>query len=131
VATLDDRRQSLFEGLQNLVGWNAYAYLQGAPQLPALMVGAPPEGDLDIDFDDGANYTFTILAIVGGGDWEEAQRLIDPLLAPSGDGSLKDALESIEDLDGQLGELRYSDYMPGRYAEMPVFGCKFTVEVIT
>lgn len=133
MATLADRRLSLYQALQSIENWNIYQYLIEAPQMPALMVGGPPEGDLDETFEGEGHFVFELYAICKGDqNWALAQQLIDPLLAPNGNGSLAAALDAQINVGGQIGQVSFSDYGPGaNWAGAKVYMVKIRVEVMS
>ena len=133
MATLADRRQSIYRALQTISNWQVYPYLEQAPQLPALMVGAPAEGNLDETFDGSGSYGFTVYALCNGDQsWSTAQQLIDPLLAPGGNGSVRAALDAQPDIAGQIVSIEFSDYGPGaNWAGATVFMARIRLVVLS
>lgn len=132
MVSVADRRQSIYQAITSIENWNPYPYLIGAPVLPALMVGAPSEGDLDETLDGAGSYVFTVYAVCSGTDWQAAQQLIDPLLALGDSGSLRAALDAEAELAGQITGITFSDYGPGAtWANVPVFMARVRLEILS
>lgn len=126
-------RQGLAESLETIPRLNQSAYLLSQPILPQAEI-EPGEIEYDQTFARGQDkYTLTIRVTVGMPSNIGAQKQLDRMLAPSGDYSVKAAVEADPSLGGACEDLRvtlctgYRVYV--REGGPPALGAEWRVEV--
>lgn len=96
---------------------NAYALAQPTP--PGIQI-LPPGVQYDRTFQPGLDeWTFIVQAFVSLSADIGSQKLLDSLCAPSGAGSVKDALEADRTLGGTVQALWVTSQSPGQQVSRP------------
>lgn len=132
--TLRELREELAENLSTIDGVQVSAWLLANPTPPAIEV-AVDEVNYDHSMGRGSDeWFFVVRAYVGAATDRAAQIKLDTLLAPSGSGSVKTALEATPTLDGKCEDLHVvsaSGYRIFQRAGGPeLLGCEWRVRVI-
>lgn len=111
MASLTEIRQGIATNLRTIRGLRTEWYMPVSGQLNPPYAIITPEGiDYHKSFADGiSTYSFTITVIVGQASERAAQTLIDAYVSPTGDTSIKKAIESDKTLSGVAYTLVVSD----------------------
>lgn len=131
--TLAELREGLARNLSTIPGVQVSAYVLANPTPPAIEV-APGPVDYDQAMRRGTDlWLFNLRAIVGLTTDKGAQMRLDRLIAPSGDESVKAAVESDVTLGGvaqSLHVVRCSGYQVyERQGGAPYLGAEWEVHV--
>lgn len=130
---LAEIRVALAASLETIPRLNQSAYLLSQPTLPQAEI-QPDAVTYDLAFDRGLDrYTLIIRVQVGQAQNIGAQKTLDRMLAPSGEYSIKAAVEADGTLGGVCDDLRVVDctgyrvYL--REGGPPALGAEWRVEV--
>jgi hypothetical protein len=143
MATLEDIRTALAAALDAAIDdVQISPYMLTNPTPPAIHI-YPTEIDYDLASQVAlgafAMWKFTVQALVGLTTDQGAQKVLDAMLAPSGDRSVKAAVEADRSLGGAVQDCRvetatgyriYSFETAVGALRGPLLGCEWTVAVI-
>lgn len=94
-----DIREGLAAAMASIAGLNTEPYVRDLAATPVAMVGGPDPIEYDKTFGRGHDdYVFPIMVFASRVDDRGAQADLDAYLDPYGDKSIKQAIESNEDL---------------------------------
>ena len=104
--SISDIRDGLATNLATIPGLRTASELIDNPSPPVALVGLESV-EYDQAYQSGLNlYTFTITVIVGRAAERTMQRKLDSYMCPSGEQSVKVAVESDRTLSGLVQDLR-------------------------
>jgi hypothetical protein len=126
-------RAGIARNLGSIRGVHVSPYEIGSPNPPVIHV-MTAEMNYDLAGTLGLHMqVFTVQALFSSADMETSQRALDPLVADSGTGSVKGAVESDTTLGGVCADLRVTSCTgQRRYIRengAPLIGAEWTVEV--
>jgi hypothetical protein len=112
--TFEEIREGLRASLDTIPGVQVSAYVLGNPTLPAIEVVPGWEGKDGIDYDKTFKrgldaLVFTVRAMVGTPTDIGAQKRLDRMIAPTGDDSVKAAVEADGTLGGVVEDVRVTE----------------------
>jgi hypothetical protein len=133
--TQEQIRNALAASLSTIPGLQATGYMMSSPTLPHAYV-TPSEIDyLAAMGGVVTGQTYALVVLVGLGSDIGAQKLLDRMLEPVGEMSVKAAVEADKTLGGVIDAVivtRASGYrLYAREGSTPALGCEWTVEVLT
>jgi hypothetical protein len=128
-------RQGLADNLSAIDGLHVTAYLISKPLLPAAEI-EPAGTTYDIAGSRGLDrWKFLVRVFVGLTSDKHAQQRLDLMLAGSGDGSVKEAIEADTTLGGTVDDLRVTSVsgyrIYGAEKASPVLGAEWAIEVLS
>lgn len=124
MTALEDIRAALATAADSLDEVQGYDYVPAQVNPPAAVVGADAVS-YDADLEHEATYRIPVTVLCSLGDWESAQRQLDPLI--SHDGALVTALNAAAGFDCQV--LAMQDYGLTTYGVTEYLGAVLIVEV--
>ncbi len=128
-------RSGLAANLRAIDGVQVTDRIIGNPTLPTVWV-MPGPTTFDVTFARGVDRVmFTVQAVTGTVTDEGAQAMLDELLSPEGDRSVKQAIETDTTLGGAVHDLRVTAATGYQRSVImgksdPVLTCDWTVEVL-
>ncbi len=127
-------RANLKAGLGNIEGLNVYSNFPAVLNLPAAIITLRPINPVEYDLTAGGTkliYHFVIdLMVSKGGSIEEAQDNLDLYLQPTGDTSVKYAIEHVTLTDADtLRVISVTDWGAVEYSGTGYLGCRLNVDV--
>jgi hypothetical protein len=103
---LTEIREGLAANLDTIPFLNESAYLRSNPTPPCAEI-QPGEVEYDLAFHRGQDkWTLTVRVMVGVSTDQGAQKRLDKMLSPSGEYSVKEAVEQDSTLGGACDDLR-------------------------
>lgn len=125
MAALDDIRAAIAAAIEGVDGVQGYDHVPPQINTPCGVVAA--DGiTYDSDFQGSATYLVPVHVFVSLGDWESAQRTLDPLV--SHDGDVVAAINALRgDVDCRV--VAMGEYGLTNYANTDYFSATLTVEV--
>lgn len=125
-------RVGLASNLARISGLRTSATIPDDPH-PPIAVVKPNSITYDLSFARGVDeYEFLVLVIVGRVDERTAQTRLDGYCAPSGDTSVKQAIESDKTLGGSAYDLRVREmrnYQQVTVGDVTYLSAEFVVQV--
>ncbi len=111
MASLSEIRQGIATNLRTIRGLRTEWYMPTGGQInPPYAIITPDGIEYHKSFADGINtFSFTITVVVGQASERAAQTLIDAYVSPTGEASIKKAIESDKTLAGKAFTLIVSD----------------------
>jgi hypothetical protein len=129
-------RTNLKTALQNITGLRVFDYVPDSTNIPTNNAFAVV-GQLSMNYDFTLNRGFdqatcNVTVVVGRMSEKDGQSRLDGLLASSGSGSIKTAIESDKTLSGAVQTLRVVSATPGTLtsANIDYLSYQYSVELI-
>jgi len=135
MATLTQIRTDIATRLGQIDGLNCYSRIPDMLEAPAAVVGMPDPVEYGVTFGPtGATWTIPVRLYVSRFDAENAQDIVDEFIAPTGDSSVKQAVEdeTVTITSGwhAVNVASAQEFGAYRVGDIDYLGCEFTVEVI-
>jgi len=132
MTSIADLREGIATNLSSISGLRTSWYVPDDPK-PPIAVVLPDSVRFDAAFRRGLDeYTFFVFVIVGRVNERTAQSLIDTYCNPSGESSIKAAIESDPTLGGAASDLRVTElrnYTAQTIAEVTYLTAEWVVSV--
>lgn len=134
MASLTEIREALAENLRTIPSLDVSAYMKANPTPPSAHI-FPDEIDFDQAMGGGCDDWFLLVQVfVGVVSDIGAQKRLDPMLAPAGETSVKEAIEADASLGGLVDDLQVVSCTGYRTYPRPtgdaVLGAEWRVHVL-
>lgn len=138
MASMSEIRQALAEAMLAVDGLRTFDALPAQPPVPCAVV-TPDTVTYDYSFGNVRRaagltaYDFVITVLVGAMSERSAQNRLDGYVSPSGDQSIKAAVETDRTLGGVVSDVRVTsmrDYVSFPNGDSTFLGAEFTAQVI-
>lgn len=133
MSSLSDIRSGIATRLATITGLRNAATIPDQPNPPVAIV-IPQRLSYDTAFADGVHtYTFTVQVIVGRVAERISQNLLDGYVSPTGNASIKTAIEGDKTLGGKALDVRVTEmtaYQSLVVGEITYMGAEFEVSVL-
>ena len=137
-SSMSQIREALAESMLAVDGLRVFDVLPAQPPIPCAIV-APDTVEYDSSFGNVARvagltrYEFIITVLVGSMSERAAQHRLDGYVSPSGDQSIKAAVESDRTLGGVVSDVRVAgmrDYVSFPNGDSTFLGAEFVAQVM-
>jgi len=137
-ATMSEIREALADALTAVSGLRAFDLLPAQPPIPCVLI-VPDSVDYDTSFGNVrrvaglTTYSFVLTVLVGAMSERAAQQRLDGYVSPSGDQSIKAAVETDRTLGGVVSDVRVTgmrDYVSFPNGDSTFLGAEFVAQVI-